>query len=90
VEQMKAVPPVLLERVCDAGRSSMTAEEILRQSAEVAQQRGEAFMLAHPYFPGCGTRFQWYLGSGSQCPECGLLYVTDINDYKSGKYAVKE
>ena len=53
---MNAIPPVLLERTCDATRSTMSAEDIMRYSAELVQQHGEAFMLAHPYYPGCGTR----------------------------------
>ena len=86
---MPAVPPVLLERLCDAGRSKMEASDILKYAVELVQQHGEAFMLAHPYFPGCGTDFQWYFGSGCHCPECGRQYIVDMQEYKAGKYTPK-
>jgi hypothetical protein len=83
---MKIYPPILLERVCDAGRSGMTAEEILLYSAELNQRYGESFMLSHPYAPGCGIRFQWYFGMIAHCPECGRAYETRMEDFKAGKY----
>jgi hypothetical protein len=86
---MNAVPPVLLERTCDAARSGMTAEEIMRYSAELVTQHGEAFMLAHPYYPGCGTRFQWYGLGNCNCPECGRTYMVSMERYKAGLYAPK-
>jgi len=67
----------------------MDASQIVMYAAELTQQHGEAFMLAHPYFPGCGTMYQWYLGSGCCCPECGRLYVVNMEDYKSGMYTPK-
>lgn len=88
MEYKKSVPPVLLERICDAERSKMSAEEIVNKGAELGQTHGEMFMLEHPYFPGCGIRFQWYFGSGCQCPECGRLYQVLMEDLKAGKYAV--
>ena len=85
-----AVAPVLLERLCDAGRSGMEAGEILKWTAELCQQHGEVFMLQHPYFPGCGTRFQWYYGGNAYCPECGRAYTVPFEDYKAGKFKVEE
>lgn len=85
-----AVAPVLLERLCDAGRTGMEAGDILKWTAELTQQHGEAFMLAHPYFPGCGTRFQWYWGMNCSCPECGTIYSISFTDYKTGKFKVEE
>lgn len=86
---MNAIPPVLLERTCDATRSTMSAEDIMRYSAELVQQHGEAFMLAHPYYPGCGTRFQWYGIGNAFCPECGRTYQTLMEHYKAGLYTPK-
>ena len=84
---MSAIPPVLLERTCDGGKSSMDASQIVMYAADLVKQHGESFMLSHPYFPGCGTRFQWYLGMICMCPECGRLYQVMMNDVKAGKYA---
>jgi hypothetical protein len=42
---MKTYPPILLERVCDYGRSEMTAEEIVIYGAELVQKYGESFIL---------------------------------------------
>jgi len=84
---MSAIPPVLLERTCDGGKSSMDASEIVMYAADLVKQHGEAFMLAHPYFPGCGTRFQWYGLGNCYCPECGRNYMVLMNDVKAGKYA---
>ena len=67
-----------------------TAEEIVKQTAENTQKYGEQFMLEHPYFPGCGIRFQWYFGMRPQCPSCGREYLVIMEDFKAGKYDVKE
>jgi hypothetical protein len=64
----------------------MEAGEALKYAAELVAQNGEAFMLQHPYFPGCGTRFQWYWGSNACCPECGRAYVVLIDKFKTGQY----
>jgi hypothetical protein len=86
---MPAVPPVLLERLCDAGRSTMDASEAVKYAAELTQQHGEAFMLAHPYYPGCGTIFQWYWGMNCCCPECAHMYLIEMRDMKAGLYTPK-
>jgi hypothetical protein len=86
---MSAIPPVLLERTCDGGKSSMDASQIVMYAADLVKQHGEAFMLSHPYFPGCGTRFQWYGLGNCYCPECGRQYQVMMQDVKSGVYAVK-
>ncbi len=83
---MQAVPPVLLERVCDAEKSKMEAGEHMRYTAELIQQHGEQFMLTHKHYPGCGTRFQWYGVFNCFCPECGRAYNIRIEDYKAGLY----
>jgi hypothetical protein len=84
-----AIPPRLCERVCDAGRTEMCAEDILKYTADLAKQYGESFMLLHPYMPGCGTRFQWYWGMNVLCPNCGRLYESKFEYLKSGKYDPK-
>lgn len=87
---MKAIPPVLLERQCDGGRSEMDASDIVRYAAEMTQERGEAFMLLHPYYPGCGTRFQWYWGMNSVCPMCGRIYQVMKKSMDEGEYAIQK
>lgn len=84
-----AIAPVLLERTCDATRSDMEAGEAIRFAAELTQQQGEMFMLARPYYPGCGTRFQWYWGMNCTCPECGRRYDIRMENFKAGKYRVE-
>jgi hypothetical protein len=87
---MKAVPPLLCERLCDAAKSDMEAGELLKYTVSLVEQHGEAFMLQHPYFPGCGTRFQWYWGMNCECPECGRRYEVFLDKMKEGKYSVQE
>jgi len=67
----------------------MDASDAVIYTAELAKQHGEAFMLAHPYFPGCGTEFQWYFSGNCWCPECGRAYTVMMQDVKAGKYSVK-
>ena len=86
---MPVVPPLLLQRICDAGRTAMDASEVVIWAADLAKQHGEAFMLAHPYYPGCGTEFQFYFGSGCRCPECGKAYEVRMDHVREGRYAVK-
>ena len=86
---MKAVAPVLLERLCDAERTNMEASDAVKYSAELAQQHGEQFMLAHPYYPGCGIRFQWYWGMNCCCPECGRTYLVKLEDIKAGRFKLE-
>ena len=84
----EVIPPLLLERRCDGGREYWTAEEIMIRTAEYCQQYGEAFVLAHPYMPGCGARFQWY-GFNCNCPRCARAYEVRWEDVKAGKYNPK-
>lgn len=64
----------------------MDATAIIYFCADMVNKNGEAFMLAHPYFPGCGVRFQWYGLGGCFCPECGRQYQVTMEDYRAGKY----
>ena len=88
-KEVIATPPVLCERLCDGGKTNMEAGELLKYTNELVRQYGEAFMLQHKHFPGCGTLFQWYFGSNCWCPECGHLYQVIFTDLKNGKYTPK-
>jgi hypothetical protein len=80
----EAVGPILLERICDGGRSEMTAEEIKEWEACMREYGRD---LSNRWFPGCGTRFQWYLSGGyPMCPNCGRAYQMTLEMLKSGKY----
>lgn len=83
----ESVGPILLERTCDGGRSEMTAEDIQRWEADLRDHyKGEI----PAWFPGCGTKFQWYLSGGyPMCPNCGRAYLMTLEMLKSGKYTVK-
>ena len=81
----EVIPPLLLERRCDCGRSDWSAEEILKQCSEWAQQYGPNFLIQYPYYPGCGARFQWY-GFNCGCSKCGRSYLVLLEDIKSGKF----
>ena len=83
----KTVGPILLERICDGGRSEMTAEEIRKWEADMREIHGGELSM---WFPGCGTKFQWYhIGGYPCCPNCGRAYQMTIEMLKSGKYTVK-
>lgn len=45
-----------------------------------------------PEYRGCGTVFQWYLGTSGYpvCPNCGTCYVCTSEDLKSSRFAPKE
>lgn len=87
----EVIPPLLLERRCDGGREYWTPEYILTQTAEWCQKFGEAFVLAHPYYPGCGKMFQWYYCGNCFCANCSysICYEVKWKDFKSGKYKPK-
>ena len=82
------VGPVLLEMCCDGGRSDMTIEEMYNYGKQLREQHGEEFMKEHPFFPGCGTKFKFYLGGMAMCPECGRQYLVKWERYKAGGYKV--
>ena len=60
----KAAGPTVLERVCDGGKSEMSAEEWAQWEKEFPNR-----------YNGCGTRFRWYLGTPCFCPNCGRHYI---------------
>lgn len=80
----KAVGPILLERVCDYGKSELSYGDICCIERD--------WMEAHPgagrKLWGCGTRFRWYFGSFCYCPYCGHQYIFTLEMLKSGKYNV--
>jgi hypothetical protein len=83
----KAVSPILLERICDADRHKMTAEEIENFDALITECHGPDALRLYPLWPGCGTKFQWYFGGGyPYCPNCGRAYQMTLEMLKSGKY----
>jgi hypothetical protein len=67
------VRPIILEHVCDGGKSRYTPEE---------------FIVARTFrsFWGCGTRFQWHWGVNPYCPKCGWAYLCTVDDLKSSVY----
>ena len=72
-----AIGPVLLERVCDGGKSKVTAEEWERWNRERPDR-----------FRGCGTRFRWYLGMTCVCPGCGTQFLYTVDDLKAKRFFV--
>lgn len=83
-----AIGPILLERVCDGGRSEMAAEDIKKWEMDLQELHGDV-LKHHPHFPGCGTKFQWYFGSYGCCPNCGRAYLMTLEMLKSNKYNVR-
>lgn len=69
-----AIGPILLERCCDGGKGDMTEEEWAKVIA--------ARMLEGAPIHGCGTRFQWWWGSGCVCPTCGRTWVVLLENLK--------
>ena len=70
------VGPVLLERVCDAERPTITVEEM--------QER----LQGSPWRFGCGTRFRWYLHATCVCPGCGHTYQYTHEMLAAKKYVI--
>lgn len=70
------IGPVMLERVCDAGKPRMS-------------QKDRQEYLKYANFRGCGTHFRWYLGSTCVCPECGRTYAYSCDDLHNKLYFVK-
>jgi hypothetical protein len=69
----QVIGPILLQRQCDGGKSDMTPE----QWAEKLARR----LLGQPAgFFGCGTWFQFWLGSSCICPTCGRSFSITLND----------
>jgi hypothetical protein len=58
-----AVGPVLLERVCDGGKSTMSTEDWQQLERDCPNR-----------YKGCGTKFRWYLGTYVTCPGCGRVF----------------
>ena len=77
----KVVGPILLQRQCDGGKADMSPEEW----ANIIAAR---LKNSRSYFPGCGTVFQYYWGSGAMCPTCGRSYLTDMESLK--RYRVEQ
>ena len=77
----KVIGPILLERVCDGGRCDMTAVQWAEKCALRLQGQPAGFF-------GCGTRFQWWWGSGCCCPGCGRTFSVTLEDMK--RFRVQE
>jgi hypothetical protein len=77
ISKNKVIGPVLLERVCDGGRSHMTAEEWQRYNEDFPS-----------HFRGCGTRFRWYLGTKCMCPTCMREYLYTFEQLKKKEFFV--
>ena len=69
------VKPIILEHVCDGGRSRMSEEDVKKAQAEAPWM-----------FRGCGTRFQWHWGHYGCYPNCGYCYCCTLDDLKTGVY----
>lgn len=71
----EVIGPILLQRQCDGGKADMSPQEW----AKIVAER----LKGNPAFHGgCGTRFKWWWGSGAYCPNCGILYVTNLGELK--------
>jgi hypothetical protein len=69
------IGPVVLERVCDCGKSQMSAEDWKIQ-------------VENHWNHGCGTRFRWYLGVPCFCPHCGWAYSYTNDDLRKKLFFV--
>lgn len=71
----EAVGPIMFEHTCDGGSSRYTPAEI----AEMKESWPTRYV-------GCGTKFRWYFGTASMCPNCGFHYLVTIEDVKNNFY----
>jgi hypothetical protein len=69
----QVISPVLLQRQCDGGKGDMTEEQWADRIA--MRLRGEPVA-----FLGCGTWFQFWLGTSCICPSCGWTYQVTQQD----------
>jgi hypothetical protein len=69
------IGPVVLERVCDCGKSQMSAEDW-------------KIRVENHWDNGCGTRFRWYLGVPCVCPRCGYSYAYTLGDLEKKLFFV--
>jgi hypothetical protein len=70
----EAIGPIILEHVCDGGKSHYTPKEVAE------------FESYGPRQWGCGTRFRWYFGVPPYCPKCGRAYEMTLAVLESGVY----
>jgi hypothetical protein len=83
MDEGEVVAPILLERRCDGGQADMPPQEwasLIAQRLNGRVDTGIGFW--------CGTRFQWWWGSGCWCPGCGRAY--DVNFEMLKRYRVDE
>lgn len=75
MDSSQVIGPILLQRQCDGGKGDMEPSEWAKIIAIKLQGNG-------PVFFGCGTRFQWWWGSGCYCPKCGVNYPSILEHLK--------
>ena len=63
--------PLLLEHTCDNGWNRLTPEQ--KRSLD-------------SLYRGCGTKYQWWFGCPSICPNCGFHHYVTLEDVKTGYY----
>ncbi len=72
--EKEAIEPILLEHVCDEGKSRYSPEYIKWREENTSRQWG------------CGARFRWYFGVPPICPNCGWQYELTLDMLKAGFY----